>query len=212
MAAQFPDSAGAGLPRLLQPARPEAHPSPGYPLRNRLAVIASGFAEVVRFAGGWLFDEVMAGWDVTVLTRDHADPRPLQILGARDLETVLAGPVRGRYLQAVAVQADLFSSDVRVRRMAYQLLSERPARIRLWGDGWPEDLHGTAGPVSHRLSVAARAFKAQALAAAAAPAGASEDTEVFRMGRIRPPSPAPGQEGHAHLRGIITGGTHGVRA
>jgi hypothetical protein len=40
--------------------------------------------------------------------------------------------------------------------------------IRLWGDAWPDDLDGRADDVSHRLSAAARAFKAQALAATAA--------------------------------------------
>jgi hypothetical protein len=56
---------------------------------------------VVRSAGGWLFDQVMAGWDVTVLTTDDADARPAHILGARagDLEAVLARRVRGSCLR-----------------------------------------------------------------------------------------------------------------
>jgi hypothetical protein len=37
-------------------------------LRPRLAVLAPCISEAVRSAGGWLFDQVMAGWDVTVLT------------------------------------------------------------------------------------------------------------------------------------------------
>ncbi len=43
-------------------------------------------------AGGWLFDQVMAGWDVTVITVDSSDPRPLRILGVRAgvLDAVLA--------------------------------------------------------------------------------------------------------------------------
>jgi hypothetical protein len=150
-------------------------------------------AEVVRFAGGWLFDQVMAGWDVTVLTADPSDSRPLRILGARarDLETMLALPLLGPCLQAIAVPADLYGSDARVRRMVLTAFDEGRAEIRFWGDSRPEDLDGRGDPVWHRLSVAARAFKAQALAAAAAPADSNEDIEVFRRGEIRRPSLVP---------------------
>jgi hypothetical protein len=149
--------------------------------------------EVVRSAGGWLFDQVMAGWDVTVITSDHADSRPLQILGARvrDLETTLAMPVLGPCLSAVAVRSDLYDFDARVRRMVLTAFGEGLAEVRFWGDLRPGDLDGRADPVWHRLSVAARAFKAQALAAAAAPADPNEDIEVFRRGEVRQPSPVP---------------------
>jgi hypothetical protein len=154
--------------------------------------MAPGLAEVVRFAGGWLFDQVMAGWDVTVLTTEHADARPLRILGARaaDLETALARQARASCLQAIAVRADMYGSDARVRRMVLEALDDGLTEVRMWGDRWPADLDGTAGPVWHQLSVAARAFKAQAMAAAAVPADPGEDTEVFR-GAFRHPSLVP---------------------
>jgi hypothetical protein len=150
-------------------------------------------AEVVQFAGGWLFDQVMAGWDVTVLSTDNADPRPLAILGVRlaDLETVLARQVSGSCLQAIAVHADLYDADVRVRQMVGEALRGGQTDVRLWGERCTGDFDAAAGPVWHRLSVAARAFKAQALAAAAVPADPSEVTEVFRRGEIRRPSPLP---------------------
>jgi hypothetical protein len=155
--------------------------------------IAPCIAEAVQFAGGWLFDQVMAGWDVSVLTGDHTDPRPLRILGARaaDLESALASSFRGPCLQAIAVRADLYESDARVRGLVLEALGEGLPELRLWGDRWPEELDGSAGPVSHRLSVAARAFKAQALAAADAPADADEITEVFHRGEAKRPSPIP---------------------
>jgi hypothetical protein len=148
---------------------------------------------VVRFAGGWLFDQVMCGWDVTVLTADHSDSRPLKILGARarDLETVLALPGMGPCLQAVAVRGDLYGSDARVRRMVLGAVDEGLAEVRFWGGLRPGGLDTGAEPVRHRLSVAARAFKAQALAAAAAPADSTGDIEVFRRGEVRRPSPVP---------------------
>jgi hypothetical protein len=144
-------------------------------------------AEAVRFAGGWLFDQVMAGWDVTVATADHGDPRPLHILGvrARDLDSVFAAPVFGPCLQAIAVRTDLYDADERVRRLVLTAADAGGAEIRLWGDMWPEDFDGSAAPVSHQLSLAARAFKAQAMAAAALPGEPATDTEVFRRGEIR---------------------------
>ncbi|EUA51101.1 hypothetical protein I552_2042 [Mycobacterium xenopi 3993] len=55
-------------------------------------MVGASVVDVVMFAGGWLFDRAMAGWEVTVLLTDHPDDRPLRILGARtlDLEYALA--------------------------------------------------------------------------------------------------------------------------
>ncbi|HEU5026035.1 MAG TPA: hypothetical protein VFV01_14040, partial [Spirillospora sp.] len=135
-------------------------------------------ADAVRCAGGWLFDRVAAGWDVTVLTADHADPRPLRILGARpaDLHCALSSPVRGPRPRAIAVCGGLYGSDPRVRRMVARARDES-VEITLWdGTGPVEEAAGRAGEgewLPHRLSVAARAFKAQAMAAAAVPADAA---------------------------------------
>ena len=143
-------------------------------------MIAPSVEEAVRFTGGWLSDQVMAGWDVNVLTTDHTDARPLRILGAHavDLDYALDRAIHGPCLQAIAVSADLYDSDARVRRVVHSF-GEGPADIRFWSDRRPENTGGGAGPVRHRLSVAARAFKAQALAAAALAADADEVTEVF---------------------------------
>ncbi len=157
-------------------------------MKHRMLAIAPSLAEAVRYAGGWLFDQVMAGWDVTVLTADHSDARALKILGARarDLDSLLAAPlVLGPCLQAIAVRADLCDSDARVRRVVHTALAEGRAEVRFWGDEWPAGLGDSSGPVWHRLSVAARAFKAHALTAAAAPAGPDEDIETFRRAEVR---------------------------
>jgi hypothetical protein len=136
---------------------------------------------VVRFAGGLLFDRVMAGWDVVVHVTDHTDARPLQILGARaaDLEQTLAAG--GPRPQALAVDAELYGSDARVRQLVLDAVGQKLTEVRLWGEGCPVDLKSEAGSVCHRLSVAARAFKAQALVAAAtAPADPIDYTEMFQ--------------------------------
>jgi hypothetical protein len=151
-------------------------------LRPRLTAIAPSVAEVVRSAGGWLFDQRMAGWDVNVLTTDHNDLRPLRILGARahDLDTVLASPiVLGPCLRSIAASADLYDSDERVRQMVQNALEAGVAELRLWGDTQRARLLPLAGLVRHRPSIAACAFKVQALVAAGIPAAAAADVEVF---------------------------------
>jgi hypothetical protein len=157
-------------------------------MRPQLVVIAPDPAEVVRSAGGWLCDRAMAGWDVGVLTESHADPRPLRILGARafDLEVALSSSVRGPHPQAIAVSAELYASDSRIRRMVCDALDDGVAECRLWVDC-------SAAPAEeddeqHRPSAAARAFKAQALAALEASGEASEVTETFRRARLLHPS------------------------
>lgn len=55
-------------------------------LKYRLDVVANSVVDVVRSAGGWLYDRVAAGWEVTVLLPQHGDTRPLQILGVHALE------------------------------------------------------------------------------------------------------------------------------
>jgi hypothetical protein len=143
--------------------------------------------EVVRSAGGWLFDQVMAGWDVTVITADCADPRPLRILGVRprELDAIFTSANLGPCLESIAVLTDLYDSDERVRRMVLAAAEAGNAEVRLWGDMVPVDFDDGAAPISHTLSLAARAFKAHAMAAASMPAEPAADTEVFRRGQIR---------------------------
>jgi hypothetical protein len=141
---------------------------------------------VVQAAGGWLCDQVLSGWDVTAVTADHADQRALRILGVRgrNLESALALPVQGPCLQAIAVQVELYEADERVRRVVRAAAMAGQTEIRLWGGARPGPFEDRTDPVSHRLSAAARAFKAQALAAAAAGPGPA-DTEEFRVAALR---------------------------
>lgn len=175
-------------PSARRPARPqpaaERYPKPG------MAVIAPSIAAVVRFAGGWLVDQGLAGWEVNVLTPDHGDPRPLRILGARahHLDSALASPgAPGQCLRAIVISADLYDSDARVRRMVLNAYEANSAEVRLWGDTRPADLGPGARPVRHQLSLAARAFKAHAMAAARIRCEAATDIEVFRS--LGVPSP-----------------------
>jgi hypothetical protein len=168
-------------------------------MRYRLDVVATSVVDVVRFAGGWLFDRSMAGWDVTVLLpdlADHPDPRPLQILGAQtlDLEDALASAGSRPHPQALAAAADLFGCDPRVRQGLLQALDQGVTEVTLWGETWPSELDDNVGLVQHRLSMAAKIFKAQALAAALevgrVPLGSVGYTETFRSGLLACPSVA----------------------
>jgi hypothetical protein len=158
-------------------------------LRPRLAAIAPTAADAVRCAGGWLFDQVLAGWDAFVLTAVEGDHQSLRILGVQGhtLDSALAYRADGSCLSAIALPAAMFESDERVRRMVLAAVESGLPELRLWGDGdgMPAELAGHADPVSHRLSVAARAFKAQALAAAAIGKDGMAGTEVFRRGEFR---------------------------
>lgn len=148
--------------------------------------------EVVRHAGGWLCDRALAGWDVRVLTDDPANSRPLRILGARpvDLEPALASPLRGPRPQAVAVAAELYDADARVRRLVHAALGDG-TDCRLWADRWPAGPEDRADAVRHRMSTAARAFKAQAMAALAVPADELGTIETFRQAELLHPSTSP---------------------
>ncbi|MCV7091422.1 hypothetical protein [Mycobacterium interjectum] len=166
-------------------------------MRYRLDVVASSVVDVVRFAGGWLFDRAMAGWDVTVLLTDladHSDIRPLQIVGAQtlDLEDALAAVDSRPRPQALAAAADLFGCDSRVRQGVLQALDHGVTEVTLWGESWPAELDESVGVVQHRLSMAAKIFKDQALSAALN--GAAQASigylETFRSGLLACPSVA----------------------
>jgi hypothetical protein len=156
-------------------------------MRYRLDVVAPTVLDAVKFAGGWVCDRVMAGWDVTVLVGDHGDVRPLEILGAEvlDLESVLEIWEERPHPQTVAVAADLLGSDSRVRQHVLNALEQGATEVTLWGEHLPEELDRSVDSVQHHLSSAARAFKARALAAASDPEAASVgQSETFRCGMM----------------------------
>lgn len=151
-------------------------------MRYRLDVVATDIADVVRFAGGWLFDRAMAGWDVTVLLADDVDERPLRILGVQvlDLEFALTTAGHRAPPQTLAAAADLLDCDSRVRQGVLRALDQGATEVTLWGERWPVELNSHVGLVEHRLSAAAQAFKGQALAAAGISATEIAPTEIFR--------------------------------
>jgi hypothetical protein len=165
-----------------------------FDMRYRLDIVSPNVRDAVRFAGGWLYDRSMAGWDVTVLVADTADDvRPLEILGATvlALQPVLESWADRPHPQTVAVAAELIDGDERVRRHVRTALDHGRTEVTLWGERCPADLDDDVDAVHHELSAAARAFKAQALAATNdIEADFVGSTETFRCGMMAVPSVA----------------------
>lgn len=156
-------------------------------MRYRLDVVAPTVLDAVRFAGGWVYDRVMAGWDVTVLVGGDEDVRPLTILGARtlDLESVLQDWQYRPHPQTIAVAAEMFERDPRVLTHVRTALDQGATEVTLWGERLPAELDSSVDSVEHHLSAAARAFKVKALAAAHdSGAGGVGSCETFRCGMM----------------------------
>jgi len=155
-------------------------------LRYQLNVLAASAEDVVASAGGWLCDRARAGWDVTVMIADGGDPRPLSILGATalDLNEGLPSMVRNSSrVGALAVSAELLSADRRVQDEVVRVLKHGLTEVTVWGSHWPAELGRQADTVHHRVTCAARAFKAHALAAIDVSADVDTSSEtLFRIG------------------------------
>lgn len=157
-------------------------------LRYHLDVIALDVTALVQAAGGWLYHRVATGWDVNVMVPPHQDLRPLQILGVRtaDLETELSAASGEPAGHGLAVVADAFVRDPRIRQRVQLALRRSVTEVVLWGESWPVAVNQRLGTVRHVLTVAGRAFKRQALVAADAQGDVQPDgAEVFRSDQKR---------------------------
>lgn len=150
-------------------------------LRYRLDVVAGSAVDVVHSAGGWLYDRVMAGWEVTVLLPGSCDTRPLRILGVRVLntESEYVPTAVGSTSHTLAVSAEAFTADAQVRDKVLKSLDDRLTEVALWGDGWPLGVNRGMTRAQHVLSAAARRFKGYALAAAGVPSALVEPSETL---------------------------------
>jgi hypothetical protein len=150
-------------------------------LRYRLDVVAASALDVVQSAGGWLYDRVMAGWEVTVVLPDSCDNRSLRILGVgvMDAKSEFVPTAVGSTSQTLAVSAEAFSADARVRDKVLKSLDNRLTEVALWGEGWPLGVNRGLTRTQHLLSAAARKFKGYALAAAGIPCGSVDPTEML---------------------------------
>jgi hypothetical protein len=134
--------------------------------RYQLTVLANSVTDLVGSAGGWMCDKARAGWDVRVVLTVDGDTRPVAILGAShvdaELSDVMKMAARGG---ALAVSAAALA-DERIRAGVLGIVKRGLTQVTVWGHDWPTEFSRKAAPVEHRLSAAARAFKAHALGAA----------------------------------------------
>jgi hypothetical protein len=148
-------------------------------LRYRLDVVAASAADVVQSAGGWLYDRVMAGWEVTALLPHGGDARSLRILGVQAFDGEARPDLTTSRSQSLAVSAEAFTADARVREKVLDSLGDRLTEVALWGDGWPLGVNRAMTRTQHVLSAAARRFKGYALAAAGLACDSVDPTETL---------------------------------
>ena len=171
----------------LRSTTPRAQQAPDESLRYRFDVLAASAVDVVRSAGGFLYDRAMAGWEVTVLLprqtdcRYVEDSRPLRILGVRvvDLQSELTCETDGPMPHSLAVSVGACTADARVRDRLVKARGHRLTEVALWGDGWPLDMNRGMTRVQYVLSAAARVFKRQALTAAGIICETVDPTEIL---------------------------------
>jgi hypothetical protein len=148
-------------------------------LRYRLDVVAGSAADVVQSAGGWLYDRVMAGWEVTALLPHGGDSRSLRILGVQAFDADARPALTASRSQSLAVSAEAFTADPLVREKVLASLGDRLTEVALWGDGWPLGVNRAMTRAQHVLSAAARRFKGYALAAAGIACDSVDPTELL---------------------------------
>lgn len=161
-------------------------------------MLAADPLEAIEYAGGWLFDQSMAGWDVSVHVAEDGDTRPLEILGASlyDLRSSLvsrdslAQRNTGPWPQAVVISPKVLASEERLRSATMASIDQRLVDVKLWGDEMPTELNGRCLTISHRLSCAAQAFKRQAFAAAHVDPATVTSVEFFRTATDRASTPS----------------------
>jgi hypothetical protein len=156
-------------------------------LEYRLDVLGIDAADLVRFAGGWMFDRAMAGWRVHAWLLDADELRPLHVLGVQGhrLQPAVCAIDDG-ITGGLGVSASLVESDRGIRDEVRNVLTSGRTEVVLWGGRWPDQLGGRAEPVRYRLSAAAQTFKRHALLAADCPQIRVEADEPLVCGGYRP--------------------------
>ncbi|MFW0796761.1 hypothetical protein AAFP30_23345 [Gordonia sp. CPCC 205515] len=151
------------------------------PLRHRLAVVAADPVEALMLSGGWVFDQSLAGWDVSVHVLEGGDPRPWQILGADiyNLRCSLDRRDADPWPEALAISATLLDSDAGIRDEAVSAIESGRCEMRILGATEMAGLPSRLAPDQHHLSLAAQAFKRRAVEAAHMQADMVGATEGF---------------------------------
>jgi hypothetical protein len=139
----------------------------GWATRHRLMVLAADAIDAVTSAGGLIFDRSSSGWKVDVYLAEPSDGRPLRVLGVSSdglLPGALPGPTECP--DALVIAGELYTGNKNVRHFFNAASRNQLTEVAIWGGEWPAELCSGVGRVEHRLSIAARAFKAHSMDAA----------------------------------------------
>jgi hypothetical protein len=85
----------------------------------------------------------------------------------------------GSPTHSLAVSAEVFTADERIRETVLKARNDRLTEVALWGDGWPPAVNRGMARVQHVLSAAARRFKRHALVAAGICCHTVDPTEMM---------------------------------
>ena len=144
--------------------------------------MANDVIDAVSGAGGLIFDRASSGWKVDVYLAEPSDERPLRILGVSSyglLPGALTSPTKCP--DALVIAGELYNVNSNVCRFFNAASRNHLTEVAIWGGNWPAKLTSGVGRVEHRLSFAARAFKAHSMDAAGVPR-IVETTESFHCG------------------------------
>ena len=148
----------------------------------RLDVLTPNLTDVLAEAGGWIIDRALAGWAVTIICIGPGSP------GEDRLGKILGAEIAGREAltdgnrfrpYGIALPAALYRADNCARDYIAASLAHQATEICLFGTGRRAPTDDTFQSISHRISTAARAFKAHSLAAAYLPNDGLPANEYF---------------------------------
>jgi hypothetical protein len=122
----------------------------------------------------------MAGWDVTGFIADYNGDQLLGILGA---DTVPYRSASGLWHpntpHSLAVAPDLYERDAPLRARLLRAVRLGEPEVIFLGDSRPSEMRGKPLKVEHQCSLAARAFKRQALSRPGVSTDDVSDREVL---------------------------------
>lgn len=150
-------------------------------MRSQLELMAESAEQAVIWAGGLLCDRALAGWQVVVWLPEVTKSVALKILGA---EARVAGSevaIVGTVMPLVRIASGSGGPAGAGQLQTYLCDRTDPAGAAT-GSASPQAV--VDGVLHHRLSFAARAFKAHALMACGRP-GPVGEVEMFRPTDLR---------------------------
>jgi hypothetical protein len=140
----------------------------------RLNVIGADAADVVQSVGGWLYDQIAAGWHVNVSLAQPGDERALTILGVGDVTT---GVSLGNEPTSLAVSSQILSHDDALLGELLAILADGLGNVTVWDSTRLAEIDGRLSRVERRMSPAAQVFKAHAVWAVTGSMAVVEDVE-----------------------------------